>query len=129
MSYYFSDDIIANIVKFADVPIDTRLAFQQYGVTPRKLVVPEEISLKLCNIFRRRLSYFDRYNRDMELMKNSLGMYKVCYPKLECAISGDNASVYIDIIDMEGECCYWVMKYGLLGWGPYSIHNGSILNK
>lgn len=127
MSHYFPEDIIAYIVQFADVPIDTSLAF---GVKPKKLIIPDEIEDKLNSLCTRRLKFITKYNSDIEELKASSYSYKLCYSMLEqvSTIIDDNELVFKFSIDMDGEYCYHIFKHTSKTSymrGPYRINDGS----
>jgi hypothetical protein len=131
MSHYFPEDIIAYIVQFADVPIDTSLAF---GVKPKKIILPDGIEDKLNSLCTRRLKFSTKYKSDIEKMKNSSRSYKICYSTLEqvSTILDDIEVMCKYFIDMDGEYCYDFLKYTsdtCFGRGPYRINDGSKIKR
>jgi hypothetical protein len=127
MSYYFPDHLIAYIVQFADVSIDTSLAF---GVKPKKIIIPDGIEEKLNSLCTRRLKFITKYNNDIKELKASSYSYKICYSILEqVTINIDDVELTFRFcIDMEGEYCYIVVKDTSdksYSRGPYRMNDGS----
>lgn len=129
MENYFPYEIIAHIISYADVTIDTRLA---YGVKPKKLNIDKQTTTLLNSLCNRRLSFYAIYKNNIEIMKNSEGLIKYTCPLLERVESEhENVRIWLDFIDINGELCYWFMKYSpsyYRSWGAYSVHDGATVN-
>lgn len=129
-SYYFPDDIIAYIVQFADVPIDTSLAF---GVKPKNIIMPNGIEDKLNSLCTRRLKYITKNNIINKKFKASACSHKICYSILEqvSTIIDGNELMCKYYIDMDGEYYYSVTRhtsdyqYNIYRLGTYRISDGS----
>lgn len=57
-----NNDIIAKIVSYADVPIDTYLAFKNIGAIPKKLKISTNIKNKLNTVCNKHVKQWKQHN-------------------------------------------------------------------
>lgn len=84
---YIPREIVADILNRADVSIDTRLAFRDYGVVPRKLQVDDAFTRKLDVLCRRRTHMYMLYTKRK--------IKTMCLERI--IVKGEHRHIYISI--------------------------------
>lgn len=97
------NDIICNIFRATTVPVDTYLAYRTHGVTPNKIVVPDNVRARLSKMLTRRQRGFDEYKR---VMKATNGFSFITRIDQVFKRVNENTTFEMQVVEREGMLLY-----------------------
>lgn len=124
--------MIFEVLKRADVPIDTRLHYREYGWASRRVNVPKELEKKLDTILKKRSEGLEKYRAFQE--RNQFRMST----EIVHAMHKLSEDVYMEIhvTEVEGDVEFAIkmtrfyadLRLFNMQWNSYNIHTGQSID-
>lgn len=127
-------NVIAEVIKRADVPIDTRLHYREYGWAAKPVVIPEGLDAKLRGICKKRTEGYAKYRRQNEESPFRWSMQL----NQEIHRSSEDEDVFVEMIvtDVEDRIeltvkitrFYASLRLFQMKWSNYNLLTGGLID-